>query len=72
MANREKYQGICFESSEGWKHMREYDSLPSYMRKLLRESPYNICPACLNMCGGGYYAYLKLTGLIKRNEVSGN
>jgi hypothetical protein len=44
----EKEQIHCWISSEGHLWMRGYfDTLPSAVRQRLRQSPFNICPACL-------------------------
>lgn len=44
---------------EGWRHMQDYDDLPPVVRKLLRESKYNICAACFYK---EYYKVLSFNG----------
>jgi len=46
---RQRFQGLCLEAEEGWKHMSSYDKMPPDIRKRLRESPFNLCPACVIM-----------------------
>ena len=46
-----KYQGICFVNSEGWKNMEAYDELEPHLRHRLANSPFNLCPACVGMYG---------------------
>lgn len=48
MAERQRFQGLCLEGDEGWKHMNAFDCMPSYMKELLRYCPYNLCAACIN------------------------
>ena len=42
-----KKQTVCLLSTEGWLWMKLYDSFSEEMRKRVRESPYNLCCACL-------------------------
>ena len=48
MQATDSFQGLCLVSSEGFLHMDEYDQLRPEVRKRLRESPYNLCAACVN------------------------
>jgi len=42
-------QDICWESTEGRKWMTYYfDKWPPEVRERLRNSPYNICAACID------------------------
>lgn len=48
MGNDEVNQTKCWIATEGHIWMRGYfDTLPSAVRQRLRQSPFNICPACL-------------------------
>jgi hypothetical protein len=37
----------CLTNDEGHVWIRNYDELPPAVRQRLRESPYNLCAACL-------------------------
>lgn len=53
---RQRFQGKCFVAGEGYRWMHNYDSLPEDIRKRLRDSPFNICAACvLTYSAGGYH-----------------
>jgi hypothetical protein len=45
--SREWFQGLCLINDEGWKHMDVFDMLPLNIRQRLRESPFNLCAACI-------------------------
>ena len=48
MGKNEINQTFCLIASGGHLWMRHYfDSLPLAVRQRLRNSPFNICPACL-------------------------
>jgi hypothetical protein len=41
-------QTKCWIATHGWEWMEDYyDTLPATARRRLRDSPYNLCPACL-------------------------
>lgn len=46
----QRFQGLCLMQEEGWMHMDAYDDLPPDIRQRLRDSPFNLCAACVN-CG---------------------
>lgn len=39
----------CLIGNEGHVWIHEYDALPAVVRKRLRNSPFNLCAACLQM-----------------------
>jgi hypothetical protein len=44
----ETSQAVCWTTQAGHLWMRDYyDRLPAAIRRRLRESPHNVCPACL-------------------------
>lgn len=45
---RQRFQGKCYRSSEGWQWMNtSYDTLPPIVRARLQSSDMNICAACV-------------------------
>lgn len=46
--NNDRFQGMCLQSVEGRDLMNSFDQLPPLARNRLRQSPFNICPACVN------------------------
>jgi hypothetical protein len=42
-------QVACLTNSEGSEWIHYLDDLPSAVRRRLRESAYNVCPACLSI-----------------------
>jgi hypothetical protein len=45
--DRDKFQGICLESVEGWKTIEYYDILPPLVKKRIQSSFINICCVCI-------------------------
>lgn len=45
---RQRFQGNCLQSMEGSKFMKYYDNYPPEVKSRLRESPYNLCVACVD------------------------
>lgn len=46
--NRLEFQGVCFVASAGHLWMKGYfDYFPPEVRERLRNSPFNMCAACL-------------------------
>jgi hypothetical protein len=45
--NETEIQVKCFTNDEGHVWIESYDSLPSAVRQRLRNSPFNLCAACL-------------------------
>lgn len=64
MQATDKFQGKCLINSEGWQYMRwVFDRFPPRVRERLRDSPFNICAACVGDVanlgvGGSELAYL--------------
>jgi hypothetical protein len=44
---RERFQGLCLIKDEGWKYMDLFDDLSPDIRQRLRDSPFNLCAACI-------------------------
>jgi hypothetical protein len=44
---RQRFQGLCLWSDEGRAHMDCFDEMPEQAREAVRNSPFNICAACL-------------------------
>jgi hypothetical protein len=45
---RQRFQGLCLVSDEGWKFMCDnFDDFPPKIRQRLRNSPFNLCAACV-------------------------
>lgn len=42
-----KFQGLCLIQGEGWMYMQAYDYLHPEIRQRLRDSPFNLCAACV-------------------------
>jgi hypothetical protein len=47
----QRFQGLCFVSTEGWEHMDLFDQFPPEIRQRLRDSPFNLCAACVADAG---------------------
>jgi hypothetical protein len=47
--NQTEIQVKCLTGDEGHVWIKSYDALPSVVRKRLRNSPFNLCAACLVM-----------------------
>jgi hypothetical protein len=47
--NETKIQVKCLIGDEGHVWIKNYDALPPAARQRLRESPFNLCAACLVM-----------------------
>lgn len=48
MSNRLIFQGKCLQSTNGATWMvSHFDGMPSSIRRRLRESPFNLCAACV-------------------------
>ena len=41
------YQGLCLVAAQGRLYMHNYDALPAPVRNRLKNSPFNICAACV-------------------------
>jgi hypothetical protein len=55
---RQRFQGLCLESDEGWVYMRDgYDRFSPAVRKRLRESPFNLCSACVYQQSSRFFAH---------------
>ena len=60
--DNDQFKGMCLEKKErGSDYIHCYDDLPPLVRKRLRDSPFNLCPACIQ---------LKILG-VKPNGFSG-
>lgn len=44
-----KPQSVCFQGTDGWKFMCTFDKLPEDIRRRVRNSPFNLCAACLQI-----------------------
>jgi len=47
MEASDRFQGLCLQSSKGQFYMKNFDRLPPEIRERLRESPFNLCTACV-------------------------
>jgi hypothetical protein len=47
MQATDRFQGSCFEALDGYQFMNHFDYLAESERKLVRNSRFNLCPACL-------------------------
>lgn len=47
MSDRDRFQGLCLQSEDGWEFMSTFDEMPWEVRNELRNSPFNLCPACV-------------------------
>lgn len=47
--NTDRFQGICLASTEGHQTMAYFDDLPKNVRAEVRNSPFNLCPICLDV-----------------------
>lgn len=47
MSDRDKFQGLCLENSEGYLYMGTYDDFPPDVRLRLQSSAFNLCAACV-------------------------
>lgn len=43
-----EFQGLCLVNAAGSQTIEAYDGLPSEVRAIVRDAPYNLCPACLS------------------------
>ena len=49
----DKFQGLCLQAMNGCQTISSFDGLPSEIREIVRNSSFNLCPACLlDMAGG--------------------
>jgi hypothetical protein len=48
----QRFQGLCLVNTEGWAHMDVFDDFPPPIRQRLRDSPFNLCAACIAGEGG--------------------
>ena len=53
---RQRFQGKCFVALEGKDFMYVYDNMPTSVRERLKNSPFNICPACVMTEFDGNYS----------------
>lgn len=44
---RQRFQGTCLQSTEGFYWMNTFDALYPEVRERLRNSPFNICTVCV-------------------------
>lgn len=52
MSDRNLFQGKCLLSTEGFRHMPIFDRFPPLVRERLRNSPFNLCAACVVTAAG--------------------
>ena len=43
----DKYQGLCLVDYRGSETIAQYDKMSPEARQLVRNSSFNICPACI-------------------------
>lgn len=73
MEASDRFQGLCLLSSQGRLYMRDFDRLPPDIRQRLRESPFNLCTACVMVGtaqdGNMYRTIINMENLIRCEEV---
>lgn len=61
---RQRFQGKCFQSLEGWRFMEIFDQFPRAVRERLRASPFNLCAACVegvrDRLGGDWFQAIEV------------
>lgn len=77
---RQRFQGLCLQSTEGSRWMNlHFDALPPAVRERLRESPFNLCPACVadiaygtGMSGSAKERMMKAIDIMEEQVSAGN
>ena len=72
MEASDRFQGLCLQSSKGQLYMKDFDRLPPEIREKLRESPFNLCTACVleqAMTGTLLSSIHKMETMIRCEEV---
>ena len=47
MEASDRFQGLCLINAKGSEFMSYYDTMPAETRKLVRNSSFNLCAACI-------------------------
>lgn len=65
-------QTNCLQQDEGWLHMDHYDDMGPKVRQRMRESPFNLCAACVREYSLGmmtvFEAIEVIEGKLRQNE----